>query len=177
MSGDWAPLAHPMLPVSAQEPFDSPEHLFEIKWDGSRALAFVEDGRVRIVSRRGIDLTGRYPVLSGIGALPSGTVLDGEILSDGGPPSATFIAFDQLYHAYEPIVSRPLRERRRVLARTLRRATGRVVLSVGVTGAGRPLFDLAAKEGLEGIVAKRLGSRYAPGKRTRDWLKIKVGGR
>src|SRR4051794_4444788 len=77
----------PML-AEYGEPFDSEEYLFEIKWDGTRALAFVDStGTFRLINRRRVDLNGRYPDLSFLGQLPPGTVFDGEIvvLKNGKP--------------------------------------------------------------------------------------------
>jgi bifunctional non-homologous end joining protein LigD len=116
----------PMLATSA-EPFDSPDHLFAIKWDDTRALLFVEADGYRIVDRRRFAIGERYPELEFLGELAPGTVLDGEIvvLRDGRPDftlllsreqsgsslrrrssaieyPATFIAFDQLYSNYNP---------------------------------------------------------------------------
>ncbi len=77
----------PML-AQAAEPFDSARHLFEIKWDGARCLAFIEPQRLRLVSRRGLDMQQQYPELAGLSKLPAGTVLDGEVVVlEGGRPS------------------------------------------------------------------------------------------
>ena len=76
----------PML-AKAGEAFDSDEHLFEIKWDGTRALAFIEEGSWRLVNRRRVAMASRYPDLSCLSKLPPGTVLDGEIVVlRGGKP-------------------------------------------------------------------------------------------
>jgi len=71
---------NPMLAAKAEAPFDSEQHLFEIKWDGIRCLALVEGGRVRLQSRQLTEITGQFPELAGLGRLPSGTVLDGELV-------------------------------------------------------------------------------------------------
>src|SRR5215831_1601766 len=76
-------LIRPMLAVAAPESFDSDHHLFEIKWDGIRCLAFIEAGRVRLQSRELIDITVQFPELKGSVDLPDGTVLDGESVSMG----------------------------------------------------------------------------------------------
>ena len=72
----------PMLATLIDQPFDSEQHLFEIKWDGIRALSFVEDGGYRVLSRNKLDLEPRYPELACLESLPSGTVLDGEFIDD-----------------------------------------------------------------------------------------------
>lgn len=77
----------PMLAVAAKEPFDSVDYFFEIKWDGIRCLAFIEQGRVRLQSRDLIDITACFPELKCLDQLPSGTVLDGElVVFDAGKP-------------------------------------------------------------------------------------------
>jgi len=191
-----------MLATSG-EPFDSDEHLFEIKWDGTRALAFVEAGELRLVNRRRVDITERYPDLDFLRGLEDGTVLDGEIVvlgADGTPDfsllmsresaaselrwrsasrvhPATFVAFDQLYRRFDSIGAESLAMRRETLRATvgaLRNipAAG-LVISEGVVGAGRRFFDEVAGRGLEGVLAKRLDSRYLAGKRSPAWVKIK----
>lgn len=186
-----------MLAVSG-EAFDSDDHLFEVKWDGTRALAFIERGRVRLMNRRRIDLTDRYPELSFLAKLPSGTILDGEIvvLKNGKPDfaalqsreqarplrvqslskslAARYIAFDQLYRRYKPIMQQPLWQRRQTLQTTLRGCVRSLLAcSEGVVGQGIRYFDAVCKQGLEGIMAKRLSGVYAPGRRSGGWIKIK----
>jgi bifunctional non-homologous end joining protein LigD len=191
----------PMLARSG-EAFDSDEYLFEIKWDGIRALLFVEaDHKLRLVNRRKIDITIRYPDLASLAALPPGTLLDGEIVCLGasGKPEfnslqsreqsrtpqraqwlakfkpVTFIAFDQLYRDFQPILNLLCQERREILQQTLNAANfpQRLVMSQGVTGEGIAYFKQICDLGLEGLVAKRLSSPYLPGKRTDAWIKIK----
>jgi ATP-dependent DNA ligase len=80
-------LIRPMLAVAVQEPFDSDHYLFEIKWDGIRCLAFVENGRVRLQSRELIDITAQFPELGCLAQVPDGTVLDGErVAMEGNRP-------------------------------------------------------------------------------------------
>jgi DNA ligase D-like protein (predicted ligase) len=189
----------PML-ARASKPFDSPDYLFEIKWDGTRALCFRDGAGVRLVNRRNVEISGRYPELvEALNVLPAGTVLDGEVVVlKGGKPDfaalqsrehtatpakigrlakllpANYMVFDQLYEAHEPIVTRPLTERRKVLQWTMMALeTPRVLMSQGVTGAGKAYFQQARELELEGVVAKRLDSRYEPGQRSASWLKIK----
>ena len=191
----------PML-ARPGEPFDSGEYLFEVKWDGTRAIAFVESGvaPLRLVNRRRRDMTWRYPELAFLANLPAGTVLDGEIVcldKDGQPDfqalqsreqvhtqrkaahsamacPATYVVFDQLYDRFESVMDLSCGERRERL-RMLVAATAnpRLVMSEGVTGDGVAYFEKVTGEGLEGVVAKRLNSRYEPGKRTGAWVKIK----
>ncbi len=189
----------PMLAV-ASEPFDSDKHLFEIKWDGTRCLAFIESGRLRLQNRRHIEMRPRYPELECLLQLPSGTLLDGEIVVlENGKPSfpklqqrehlqeprkiamaaqrlpATLIAFDLLFLGGESLLKRPLNERRAALAKVVAQLRSpHVIAADHVVGAGKAYFAAAEKAGLEGIMAKRLDSPYQPGKRSPHWAKIKV---
>ncbi|MDP9035068.1 MAG: non-homologous end-joining DNA ligase [Myxococcota bacterium] len=173
-------------------PFDDPDWLFEIKWDGFRALLTVhENGHVDLVSRNGKDLLGRFPQLAKIGERFTGTpaMIDGEIVVldangkssfqrlqnfQGAPRSqVTFVAFDALYAEGHDLRAKPLDERKAVLARILKSGSSDVLFSEHVVERGRALFASAQKEGLEGIVGKKRDSVYL-GKRTRDWVKIKA---
>lgn len=180
-------------------PFDSEDYLFEIKWDGTRTLAFIDRGRYRLLNRRRIDMTDRYPEFGILAQLPPGTVLDGEmvVLRDGKPDfgllqsrehsrsslkirnlarstPATYIVFDLLYHDYESLMAAPLQQRRERLRKVVQGlGSGRLILSEGIVGRGTPYFQEACRQGLEGVVAKRLESRYVPGRRTDAWIKIK----
>jgi DNA ligase D-like protein (predicted ligase) len=188
----------PML-ARIGEVFDSDEHLFETKWDGVRAISYVEAGVLRMHGRRRRDLATRYPELHGLLSLPDGTVLDGELVvlqPDGRPDfrailrrengsaaraaaaaramPVVYVVFDLLYHEHRSLLDRPLFERREVLERLVAAAAlPRVLLSEGIVGRGRDLFAAACERGLEGIVAKRLASTYRPGERGDAWQKIK----
>jgi bifunctional non-homologous end joining protein LigD len=177
-----------MLAVTGQA-FDSPSHFFEIKWDGFRAAAMVENGSVRLMSRKGLDLVPRYPSLSSLSCLPPGCALDGELVAfhDGKPDfqrmlsraprepdSLRFVAFDILYEKWEPRMELPFEERRGILERLLAESHCRqLMLSDGVRGEGRALYATACAQGLEGVVAKRLSSPYAAGRRNGAWIKAK----
>ncbi len=188
----------PML-ARASEPFDSEHYLFELKWDGIRALVYCDRDAYRIRNRHGVDITCRYPEFDCFAGLERGAVLDGEIVVlRGGKPDfsllqsrdksasplrqrtsacayrATFIAFDQLYTRYRSLVGEALEERRRSLEETVAALSqARLIFSEGVVGRGVRLFDEVSRQALEGVMAKRLGSRYSPGKRHPAWLKIK----
>lgn len=187
----------PMLATLQLTPFDSEDHIFELKWDGTRALAFVSpDGGVRLQNRRLYDITGRYPdVRPDVGGRKA--ILDGEIVvMVGGKPSfpalqdrehaatdfnvrlrakefpATYVVFDVLYVDGKDLTALPLMERKAVL-RDLVRPAANVTLSDYIEREGRAYYGAILDRGLEGVIAKRKGSRYAIGRRTRDWLKIK----
>jgi DNA ligase D-like protein (predicted ligase) len=191
----------PMLAKPAAA-FDADDYLFEIKWDGIRTLAFIDREGYRLVNRRRLDMTGRYPEFAFLAELPPGTVLDGEmvVLQDGKPDfallmsreqsrsprkiasqaralPATYLVFDLLYESFVSLTAEPLRARRDRLERLIRRVhSPRLVLSEGVVGHGKAVFEEACRLNLEGVVAKRLTSPYLAGKRTDAWIKIKRGG-
>jgi DNA ligase D-like protein (predicted ligase) len=187
--------------ASPGSPFDSDDYLFEIKWNGVRALAFFGDRIAHLQSRKLTDSSERYPeILDALGSLSGEGILDGEIVvldAEGRPDfqrvlareqtrgrdaallksrahPAVFIAFDLLRFKGESLLDRPLLERRRLLSEVLANAPGPLRESSYSIGRGRALFEEAKARGLEGIFAKRIDSPYLPGARTRDWLKIKV---
>jgi len=185
------------------QPCDSDQHLYEVKWDGIRAIAFVDGGTgpgYRLQSRHRADLISRYPELELLGGLPPGTVLDGELVvlqADGRPDFAAvlarenagnpariaqnaatrpvvYVVFDLLYRDFEPLLDVPLSTRRQQLAELMGTvASARLVMSEAVVGRGLELFAAVKQQGLEGMVQKRLDSRYRPGSRSDNWLKIK----
>ncbi|MFK7743249.1 MAG: hypothetical protein AB8H80_23235 [Planctomycetota bacterium] len=188
----------PML-ARQGEPFDSPEHLFELKWDGVRCMSYAENGLLRMHGRRRRDLATRYPELAFLAGLPSGMLLDGElvVLHEDGRPNfravlsrenasaasvaakarqhpVVFVVFDLLFEAGESLLARPLRERRaRLEALVGRVGHARLMLSDGVEEHGLQLFEAARARQLEGIVAKHLDEPYRPGERSSSWQKIK----
>jgi ATP-dependent DNA ligase len=188
----------PMLAVPAA-PFDSPEHVFEVKWDGVRALAAVEVDGVRLWGRERSAYTARYPELAALRRWPAGTLVDGElvVLRDGLPDLASllsrhaladpwkirfaprccpvhYVVFDLLYHAGGCLLREPLRERRtRLAALCAEVPLAEVIFSTGVAGAGRAWFEAVVAQGHEGILAKYLVSPYQAGRRSSAWRKIK----
>jgi bifunctional non-homologous end joining protein LigD len=179
----------PMLATLATELPKGKGWLFELKFDGYRALAYVRDGRCTLRSRQGNDLTKRFSdVAQAVGrAVHGDAVVDGEVVAIDaqGRPSFSalqqgsgrlvFYAFDLLEAGGKPAVSLPLEQRRELLSEVID-PSETVLLSEGFTD-GPALWDVVSARGLEGVVAKRLDSRYAEGRRTRDWLKVKRHGR
>lgn len=182
----------PMRPRQAAWAFNSSEFIFELKWDGLRALASRDRGVLRVTDRSGGDLLPLLPELSAL-PVPEGAVLDGEIVvtdSRGrpsydllcgrlGPKAAkrgfgpVFVAFDLLYQEGRALLAYPLLERRRRLAELELR--GRTIgVPAHLEADGEPFLEVVAEYGLEGIVAKRSASTYIPGTRTSDWLKCHV---
>ena len=181
-----------MRPRQGAWAFNSSEYVFELKWDGIRALASRDRGVLRVTDRSGGDLLPLLPELAQL-PVPEGAVLDGEVVvcdSRGrpsydllagrlGPRAAkrgfgpVFVAFDALYLDRRSLVSRPLAERRRRLSELELR--GRTIgVPEHLDADGEPFLDVVAEYALEGIVAKRKSSAYLPGARTSDWLKIHV---
>jgi bifunctional non-homologous end joining protein LigD len=191
----------PMLATAAEKPFDDPAWLFEIKWDGYRAVSFFDNGRVRLVSRNQNDLTGQFPDLHSLPKFinAKSAILDGEIvaLDEEGRPSFSlmqqrtgirsggrrtavrrdvpviYYVFDLIYLDGYDLRRVSLEDRKRLLAQIMT-ASDIVRFSDHYPGSqGVALFDAAKQKGLEGILAKRSGSCYEE-RRTREWLKIKV---
>lgn len=175
----------PMLAEAWPEPFDDEAFLFEVKWDGYRAIAQTDSG-VRFFGRRR-ELTDLFPEL-GLPASLGPCVLDGEIvaLDKAGRPSfyglrkkgrrLVYMAFDLLEKAGVPLLARPLRERRASLEDLLLHLEDeRILLSRGQTGEGRLFFEGIRSLSLEGMMAKDLSSPYLPGERSRSWRKVLNG--
>jgi bifunctional non-homologous end joining protein LigD len=198
------PMPERILPMmakpSSELPRDQKNWSFEVKWDGVRAIAYVQPGRLRLESRNLNDVTDAYPEVRGlIGALGMHeAVLDGEIVAfdENGRPSferlqrrmhvrgasairrlqnsmpVLYAIFDLLYLDGHSLIELPYRERRaRLESLELSGPAWRV--PANHPGEGKLLLEATAKQGLEGIVAKRLDCRYEPGRRTGNWLKIK----
>ncbi|MGH3057333.1 MAG: DNA ligase D [Gaiellaceae bacterium] len=181
----------PMLATLAPEVPPGDEWMHEVKWDGYRAIARLAGGEATLTSRRGNDLTGRFAHVARALARAVRTpdcVLDGEVCAldeDGrsrfsvmqqGKGPLVYYAFDVLEVDGEPLVDLPLRERRTRLTELLDLRDGTVRLSEAFDD-GQALYEAAQAQGLEGVIAKKADSRYQPGRRTRDWLKVKTHGR
>jgi bifunctional non-homologous end joining protein LigD len=163
--------------------------LYELKFDGYRAVAYVQAGRCVLRSRNDNDLTGRFPgVAEAIAKAVAGdAVIDGEVaaLDARGRPSFSamqqstgrlvYYAFDCLEVAGTPIVDRTLLERRSLLEEVVK--PGPVVSVSAVFEDGATLYETVKRDGYEGVMAKRADSTYSQGRRTRDWLKLKAHGR
>ncbi|MDO8531862.1 MAG: non-homologous end-joining DNA ligase [Dehalococcoidia bacterium] len=191
----------PMLAVPVAEPFDSPDHIFEPAWDGMRALAFIEGGRLRLQGRNLAAPTGEWPEMEALPKLVSGdgVVLDGEIVAldalgrssftrlqdrlrrqtREGPERAarripaTYMAFDILYWAHRSLLTEPLMRRRDVLQQVAR-TEGPLRVAEFVESAGVSFFQVVEQLGLEGMVAKHKDGIYLPGRRSPYWLRVRV---
>ncbi len=198
-----APAIEPMLATlsAAVEVTNPDDWHFEMKWDGVRIIAYLEAGQVRLLSRRGRDETARYPdLVPDLAALQCRqAVLDGEIvvLDGGGAPNfgllqprinltraadiaavarqapAQLMLFDLLSRDGQSLVNRPYEERRRLLEELQPPAGSRVQVPPVFEGDLAAAMEFSEALRLEGVVAKRRGSVYEPGRRGRTWLKIK----
>jgi bifunctional non-homologous end joining protein LigD len=180
----------PMLATTRDSVPAGDDWIFEVKFDGYRAVAYVRGGECRLVSRNGNDLTERFPAVAKevVQATKSpNAVLDGEVcrlaasgrssfseLQQGTGP-LVYYAFDLLELDGEPLLDLPLTERKAELRKLLDKRNRTVFVSDNFDD-GNALLRAADEQGLEGIMAKRPASRYMPGKRTREWLKIKTHG-
>ncbi|HEU5264515.1 MAG TPA: DNA ligase D, partial [Gaiellaceae bacterium] len=177
----------PMLATSTETLPRGDEWVYEPKWDGFRALVTIAGGEVRLTSRNGNDLSERFPEVARaaqLGIRAADAVLDGEIcalddqgrsrfslLQEGGGTLA-LVLFDLLELDSEPLVEKPMRERRKQLA-ALVQGGGQVLVSPQFDD-GDALLAAARAQELEGVVAKRVDSRYRPGRRSTDWHKLKL---
>jgi bifunctional non-homologous end joining protein LigD len=191
----------PMLAVAGQLPTDNDNWAFEIKWDGVRALLYVEGGRVRSQSRNDLDVTVSFPEVADIGLFLGSTtcIIDGELvaLGEDGRPSfsrlqqrmhvtnqreakrrsladpVTFVAFDLLYVDGHSLLDADYDTRRdRLESLHLSGPTFTTTDSFRDV-SGQDILDAAVGNGLEGVVAKRRSSPYRPGRRSSDWTKVK----
>ena len=173
---------------------------FEFKWDGIRALAHVDGGRVRLMSRTGEDVTSRYPEVHAMGRAigSSEVILDGEVvaLDEKGRPSfeeiqqrmgltsegdvrrkmkvvpVTYMIFDLLWKDGRSLMDQPYIDRRAALAK-LKLAGASWQTPPFEKAGGQAMLDASQRAGLEGVVAKRLDSTYEPGRRSGAWVKVK----
>ncbi|WP_242901102.1 non-homologous end-joining DNA ligase [Actinomadura terrae] len=200
MTTPWP--VEPMMAVTGDLPVDGERWGLELKWDGVRVLAHVAAGGVRACGRRGGDVAGRYPELSGLADLlpDRDVVLDGEVVAfEEGRPSferlqrrmhvgrpdprlirevpVRYVAFDLLRLDGGTLYDVPYAERRALLAELDLAGAGPVevppYLHGGDTGQVKELLDFTVEQRLEGLLAKRLDSPYRPGRRVDFWRKVK----
>ena len=180
----------PMLAETAKEPFDHPDWVFEVKWDGYRAIAEIRGGEVSLYSRNGISFNKKYhPVVEALRKFGFEAVLDGEVVvvDDQGRPEfqklqhyqtsgsghLLYCVFDLLYFQGHDLTELPLVRRKELLKRIL--PSGPMIrYSDHVGKEGVLFYNVAREKGLEGIVAKHSQSTYEAGRRSRQWLKLKT---
>ncbi len=194
------PAYRPMMAQLGSPPQGDGRWAYEMKWDGVRALAYVEGGQVRLYSRNGNDVTPAYPELGELGRAVGGRpcVLDGEVVAfdDRGRPRfnalqprvhqrdpakvrrlmtmvpVTYFLFDVLHVGDDPVIALPYAERRALLANLVRPGP-RWDVPPYLAGPADQVLDQSRRLGLEGVVAKLMGSPYRPGRRSPEWRKVK----
>lgn len=193
-------IINPMLATLIDQPFSDPEWIFETKWDGVRAICFINKGAARFVSRNQIDMTHQYPELATIAEhiKASNAILDGEVVAldqhgvsrfqllqprlgrknEGeirklaAKSRLAYYAFDLLYLDGHDLTRCSLIDRKATLEKILKQAKN-VRYSDHIIGAGKQLYEELAKIPLEGMIAKRAASIYIQ-RRSADWLKVKT---
>lgn len=189
----------PMLIGSEGKTFDSPEYIYELKLDGERCIAYLDEIGTDLRNKRNIRMLPKVPELSGIHRqVNCKCVLDGElaVIKNGKPDffeiqkrsmmsnpmkielaakqaPACFTAFDILYYQDHIVTELPLMERKKLLRSVIREETSRFAITRWIEEKGAAFYELTGQHGLEEIVAKRKDSRYYFDKRTKDWIKIK----
>jgi bifunctional non-homologous end joining protein LigD len=179
-----------MLATLVKKPFDHPDWIFEVKWDGYRAVAEIRDDGVSLYSRNGISLDKKFfPIVDSLRKLRFDAVLDGEIVvvddqgrpdfqmlqhyQDSGSGHLLYYVFDLLYFQGHDLTVLPLLRRKELLKKILP-STPRIRFSDHVWKEGVLFYNVAKEKGLEGIIAKHSQSVYEAGKRSRQWLKVKT---
>ena len=189
----------PMLIGLQKEAFDSDEHIFELKLDGIRCIAYLDENGVDLRNKRNIRLIDKTPELDQIHRQVKGRcILDGElaVIRDGRTDFSEiqkrvmmtnsskirlasqrcpvcFTAFDILFYEDKETISLPLMERKELLTSIVASENEHFAVSRFIEQRGREFFAMTGERGLEGIVAKKKDSRYYFDKRTKDWIKIK----
>lgn len=184
----------PMLATLVDEPFDNENWLFEIKWDGYRAVAYMDEDYFDVLSRNNLSFIDKYPeVTNALEALGIRAIFDGEIVAVNEQGLANFqllqnwqntkagglhyYVFDVVWLDGYDLTRLPLIERKRILSELLPKDDAVIKYSDHVLSTGKDFFKVALKGGLEGIMAKKATSKYELGSRTDTWLKIKVNQR
>lgn len=184
----------PMLATLVDHPFDDPNWQYEVKWDGYRTLAFMNKGKVELLSRNNKSFDDKfYPIYQLLSGLKLNAVIDGEILvlnekgisnfstlqnwrseADG---DLVFYVFDILWYEGKNLTELPLIERQAILKKVLPIEDDRMRISQVFDASGIDFFAAAERMGLEGVIAKMKSSIYMQGDRSKDWLKIKIAHR
>ncbi|HEY6955776.1 MAG TPA: DNA ligase D [Flavisolibacter sp.] len=181
----------PMLATLVTEPVTEEGWVYEMKWDGFRALAYMKDGHIDICSRNNKSFNQKfYPLMKTLKDWNIEAVVDGEIVvvNENGVPSFSdlqlwrseadgqllYYLFDILWMEGHSVMHLPLEERKKLLQSTLPADSSHLRFSEIVKDNGEQAFEMAKQIHLEGVMAKKSGSVYTVGKRTKDWLKVKT---
>ena len=181
----------PMLATLVEQPFDDPDWVFEVKWDGYRTISYIQQGEVQLSSRNNKSFTEKYyPITKSLKEWRFNAVIDGEILvideegvsnfsalqnwrseSDG---EMVMYVFDLLWYEGNNLMKLPLADRQAMLKKVLPTNNDKIRLSQVFVANGEEFFKAAEQLGLEGMIAKKANSLYIPDHRSTEWLKVKV---
>jgi len=180
----------PMKATLVDEPFDDPDWLYEVKWDGYRAVATINKGSVDLISRNNLPFDKFYPIIKQLKTWKLNAVIDGEILvlndkglSDFGALQnwrseadghLVFYVFDILWYEGKNLMELPLVQRQAILKEILPTDSDNIRQSKAFNASGIEFFHAAEKMGMEGIIAKKADSVYTSDLRSKEWLKIKA---
>ncbi|MEX2395825.1 MAG: DNA ligase D, partial [Balneolales bacterium] len=187
------PRLQPMLAKVKKKPFDDPDWIFEIKWDGYRTIAEVERDQIELLSRNGLKVSKKYKTITEeLKKVRYNAILDGElvILDEEGHANfqelqhydenkannLCYYAFDLLYLEGQNLLSVPLIKRKKLLKEILPESF-KILYSDHIVGEGISFFEMLRSKSIEGMMAKYAHSKYIPGKRSSEWLKIKAENR
>ncbi|WP_282018120.1 DNA ligase D [Salegentibacter mishustinae] len=179
----------PMLATTGKKIFNDPDWIYELKWDGYRALAHIEDGKVDLYSRNGISFNSKFPKLvEDLEQVENNVILDGEIVvlnkdgisqfqalqnyDENTPGSLRFYVFDMLFLNGHSMLDLPLLERKSLIPEVIE-DLDMVQYCDHIEGMGTAFYKKAIDSGMEGVIAKKADATYSPGYRTEKWLKIK----
>lgn len=180
----------PMKATLVDEPFDDPDWLYEVKWDGYRAIAMIDKKGAELISRNNLPFDKYYPINKLLKDWQINAVIDGEILvlndkgvSDFGAlqnwrseadGNLVYYVFDILWYEGKNLMGLPLKQRQAILSVVLPTNDDRIRQSKVFDTGGIEFFNAAERIGLEGIIAKKASSVYTSDLRSKEWLKIKV---
>ena len=188
----------PMLIGEMQDPFDSPDHIYELKLDGIRCIAYLDKDSTELRNKRNLKMLPKFPELTEIyKQVKQRCILDGEliVMIDGVPNfdevrrrsimsnsfkiklaaaklPTSFTAYDILYYEDHDVIDLPLMQRKKLLEKVVKE-NERLAISRYIEEHGIELYQLTVQNNLEGIVAKTQDGKYYLGKETKDWIKIK----
>lgn len=180
----------PMLATTGKKIFNDPDWIYELKWDGYRALAHIEEGKVDLYSRNGISFNSKFPKLvEDLEQVENNVILDGEIVvlnkdgisqfqalqnyDENTPGSLRFYVFDMLFLNGHSMLDLPLLERKSLIPEVIE-DLDMVQYCDHIEGMGTAFYKKAIDSGMEGVIAKKADATYSPGYRTEKWLKIKA---
>ena len=180
----------PMLATTGKKIFNDPDWIYELKWDGYRALAHIEEGKVDLYSRNGISFNSKFPKLvEDLEQVENNVILDGEIVvlnkdgisqfqalqnyDENTPGSLRFYVFDMLFLNGHSMLDMPLLERKSLIPEVIE-DLDMVQYCDHIEGMGTAFYKKAIDSGMEGVIAKKADATYSPGYRTEKWLKIKA---